>query len=93
VPDLIDRSKVASAAAVTFVAGAEDLRGREADLVVIDLSRVNDLDVLRTIESPRIIGFGRHDDRDRLAAGRASGCTEVFARSAFFSRVGQLLAE
>jgi hypothetical protein len=92
VPDLMDRSKVAAAGAVTFVQSAEDLRGRDADLVIVDLSRPGVLEVLGSIASSKIVGFASHVDRPLLEAARAAGCTEVMARSAFFSRLADLLA-
>jgi len=94
VPDLMDRSKVASAApGMTFVSSPADLPAASsgADLVVVDLSRPGVLEVLPAITAPTI-GFGRHDDRERLAAATAAGCNRVLARSAFFSQVAQLLA-
>jgi len=94
VPDLMDRSKVASASGtpVTFVARPTDLPAASAaaDLVVVDLSRPGVLEVLPAIAAPTI-GFGRHDDRERLAAATAAGCDRVLARSAFFSQVAELL--
>jgi len=39
----------------------------------------------------RVIGFGSHVDTDLLAAARLAGCEEVLARSAFFSRLDELL--
>lgn len=93
VPDLMDRSKVAAVAgAVTFVATPAELPAAAAgaSLVVVDLSRPGVLEVLGDIEAPTI-GFGRHDDRQRLAAASAAGCDRVLARSAFFAQVGQLL--
>ena len=66
------------------------------DLVVVDLSRPGVLDALgrRTpLEPrPRVVGFGSHVDRDLLDAARSAGCDEVLARSAFFGRLGDLLA-
>ncbi|MDQ1392380.1 MAG: hypothetical protein QOF30_1357 [Acidimicrobiaceae bacterium] len=93
VPDLMDRSKVSSAGPVTFVARPADLpaAAEGAALVVVDLSRPGVLEVLASIAAPTI-GFGRHDDRERLAAATAAGCDRVLARSAFFSQVAQLLA-
>ncbi len=92
VPDLMDRSKVSSVAPVTFVARASDLPGASegATLVVVDLSRPGVLEILPQIAAATI-GFGRHDDRERLAAASAAGCDRVLARSAFFSQVVQLL--
>jgi hypothetical protein len=92
VPDLMDRSKVASVGPVTFVARPSDLpaASQGATLVVVDLSRPGVLEVLPAIAAPTI-GFGRHDDRERLAAATAAGCGRVLARSAFFSQVSQLI--
>jgi hypothetical protein len=94
VPDLMDRSKVASAApGAVFVSSPADLPAASAtaDLVVVDLSRPGVLEVLPGIAAPTI-GFGRHDDRERLSAATAAGCDRVLARSAFFAQVAQLLA-
>lgn len=93
VPDLMDRSKVAAAGGVTFVADPAELpaAAEGSSLVVVDLSRPGVLEVLPQIAVPTI-GFGRHDDRERLAAARAAGCDRVLARSAFFSQLPDLLA-
>ena len=92
VPDLMDRSKVAAAAPGTvFVARAADLAGVEADLVVVDLGRPGVLDVIPALGG-RVVGFGSHVDREVLDAARAAGCDQVLARSAFFSRLGEILA-
>ena len=92
VPDLMDRSKVAAAGPVTFVATAAELpaAAEGSTLVVVDLSRPGVLEVLPNIAA-RTIGFGRHDDRERLAAATAAGCDRVLARSAFFSQLPELL--
>jgi hypothetical protein len=92
VPDLMDRSKVAAAGEVAFVARAGDLHGTVADVVVVDLSRPGVLEVLPALAGKRVIGFASHIDRPLLDAARAAGCTEVLARSAFFSRLAELLA-
>ena len=91
VPELIDRSKVAAAADVTFVSDPAELASADADLVVVDLSRPGVVDVLPQIRA-RTIGFGRHTQRDILDAARAAGCDEVLVRSDFFPRVRELLA-
>jgi hypothetical protein len=93
VPDLMDRSKVSATGPVTFVSRPGDLpaAAEGATLVVVDLSRPGVLEVLPAIAAPTI-GFGRHDDRERLAAASAAGCDRVLARSAFFTQVSQLLA-
>ena len=90
VPDLMDRSKVPGA---RFVATPSQLPGGAGTTVVVDLSRPGVIEVLpELVESgARVIGFGSHVDGATLDAARATGA-EVFARSAFFSRVGELLA-
>ena len=91
VPDLMDRSKVAAAGSVMFVRRVEELSGRHADLVIVDLSRPGVLEVLTSIVSPRIVGFASHVDRSLMDAARAAGCSEVLARSVFFRRVAEIL--
>ena len=91
VPELIDRSKVAAAAEVTFVGDPAELASADADLVVVDLSRPGVVDVLPQIRA-HTIGFGRHTQRDILDAARAAGCDEVMVRSDFFPRLKELLA-
>jgi hypothetical protein len=93
VPDLMDRSKVSSAAGerVRFVPSPEELAGAEADLVVVDLGRPGVLEALPHIK-PRTIGFGSHVDTELLDAAKNAGCDEVLARSAFFSQLPELLS-
>jgi len=102
VPDLMDRSKVAAAAAgrVTFARRAEDLVTEAptsgVDLVVIDLGRPGTLEAIVALAAldvrPTMLGFGSHVDRDVLAAARDAGCDVVLARSAFFTDVAAHLA-
>jgi len=91
VPDLMDRSKVAGAADVTFVSGPAALSTVEADLVVVDLMRPGVLEVLPTL-SARIIGFARHTEPALMAAAQAAGCDVVLPRSTFFARLDEFLA-
>ncbi|MGI9023577.1 MAG: hypothetical protein ACR2HV_10185 [Acidimicrobiales bacterium] len=94
VPDLMDRSRLSAAAdEVTFVTQPEGLAAAagEADVVVVDLTRPGVLEVVPTLTG-RVIGFANHTERDLMASALAAGCTTVLARSAFFSRVGELLA-
>ena len=97
VPDLMDRSKVAAAAAavgadVTFVARPADLAAAAAaDVVVVDLSRPGVLEALASLAGVRTVGFGSHVDRALLDAARAAGCDEVLARSTFFARLPEVL--
>ena len=92
VPDLMDRSRVASAGPVEFVGSAADLpdAAAGADLVIVDLSRPGVLEVLPDIGAPTV-GFGSHVDRALLAAAADAGCQQVLPRSAFFSRLPDLL--
>jgi hypothetical protein len=93
VPDLMDRSKVAAAAAaeVTFVDSPAALVEAPGDVIVVDLMQTGVLDVLPALTGRRVIGFGRHTERERLAAARAAGCTEVLPRSSFFPKLDELL--
>jgi len=93
VPDLMDRSRLSAAATdVTFVpepdALAEAARG--ADVVVVDLTRPGVLAVVATIDV-RVVGFANHTERELMESARAAGCETVLARSAFFSRIPDLL--
>lgn len=90
VPDLIDRSKVAGAlAGVHFVRRPEDLEGRRAELVIVDLGRPGVFEVLPSVRAERVIGFASHVDRDTLAGARAAGC-DAMPRSEFFRRLPEL---
>ncbi len=91
-PDLMDRSKLAAAGEVRFVNSAAELAAASTDarLVVVDLTRSGVLEALPDIHA-RVIGFANHTNRELMDAARAAGCDEVMARSAFFSRLRQLL--
>ncbi len=94
VPDLMDRSRVAAAAkAITFVNDLAQLAtaAAGADLVVVDLTRPGVLEAVATLSGP-VIGFANHTERELMDSARKAGCTTVLARSAFFSRLGELLA-
>lgn len=89
VPDLFDRSRFGSAA--QFVDRPEDLAAVPADLVVVDLNRLDDPGRVGSVAG-RLIGFASHVDADRLAAARAAGFDEALPRSVFFRRLPALLA-
>jgi len=94
VPDLMDRSRVASATKdITFVSdlAALPVAAEEADLVVVDLTRAGVLEIVPTLAGP-VIGFANHTERELMDSARSAGCTTVLARSAFFSRLNELLA-
>ncbi len=95
VPDLLDRSKVAAASsAVTFVPSpaqlAEAAEREGADLVVVDLTRPGVVEALSGVSVP-VVGFANHTRRDLMDAALAAGAAQVLARSAFFSRLDELL--
>lgn len=92
-PDLMDRSKIAAAGEVTFVNRPADLEALDdgVELVVVDLMRPGVLDVVPRLSVP-VIGFANHAEREVMERARAAGCRDVLARSAFFGRVGELLA-
>lgn len=95
VPDLMDRSKVASAPAdVTFVSRPADLATKVAevgaDLVVVDLTRPGVVDELTGVDAT-VIGFANHTNREAMDAALAAGADQVMARSAFFARLDDLL--
>jgi hypothetical protein len=95
VPDLMDRSKVAGAARnITFVATPADLADAAtpevADLVVVDVTRPGVVEALAHVSVP-VIGFSKHTNREAMEAALAAGADQVLARSAFFSRLDDLL--
>ncbi len=96
VPDLMDRSKVAAAADVTFVARPDDLAdtatANRADLVVVDVTRPGVVEALGDIPV-RVLGFSKHTNREAIDAALAAGADQVLARSAFFARLDTLLAD
>jgi hypothetical protein len=103
VPDLMDRSRIEAAlaprgATVVFAATAGHLADAASGVtvVLVDLEAPGALgavaSVIEAATHPRVIGFGSHVERSLLDEGRRAGCDEVMARSAFFRRLGALLA-
>jgi hypothetical protein len=99
VPDLMDRSRVAAVDGnIEFVVRAADLTERAAEssvrLVIVDLSRPGALEAIGKLGRLGVdtVGFASHVDRSLLEAAEAAGCRRVLARSAFFRRLGELLA-
>jgi DNA-binding NarL/FixJ family response regulator len=92
VPDLMDRSRILAVRSVEFVTSPVDLPAASAGaaLVIVDLGRPGVLEVLAQLSTP-VVGFGSHVDRALLDAARAAGCDQVLTRSAFFSRLDQVL--
>lgn len=97
VPDLMDRSKVANAPAeIRFVASPADLAGAAAaettDLVVVDVTRPGVVEAIAGVPV-RVLGFSKHTNREAIDAALAAGADQVLARSAFFSRLDDLLGD
>jgi hypothetical protein len=92
VPDLMDRSRLASAVpGIRFVRDASEVAG--ADLVVVDLGRTTDLAAVRAhAPTARIIAFGPHVDEAGFAAAERDGADRVLARSRFFRDIPAALA-
>lgn len=95
-PDLMDRSKIAAAVPdCRFVSRPEALVGLAGtDLVLVDLSKKGVLEVLADLAAGgvRVVAYGSHVDKALLARAEEAGCTEVMARSRFFSRLPDLLS-
>jgi hypothetical protein len=95
VPDLMDRSRVASAAPRTrFVSRPSDLAAAApgARLVVVDLSRPGVLEAVPEVARlAPVLGFGSHVDTAVLEAATRAGA-QALPRSRFFARLGELLA-
>jgi DNA-binding NarL/FixJ family response regulator len=95
VPDLMDRSRLSSGGRdVSFVDDparlAERAAADDADVVVVDLTRPGVLEAVAAVGVP-VVGFANHTERELMDAARAAGCRSVLARSAFFSRLGDVL--
>ena len=96
VPDLMDRSRVTAALSdVHFVASPSALASVEADVVAVDLTRPGVVAALAELASrpsrPRVVGFANHERRDLMEEARRAGADVVLARSAFFSRLPDVL--
>ena len=84
VPDLMDQSKLRLAMPdICFVKEISELIDIEVDLVVIDLSKSEVLEVLHKIDS-KILGFVSHIDKEIIAEAEQAGCEKVLPRSKFF---------
>jgi hypothetical protein len=94
VPDLMDRSRMAALGDVAFVTDLTSLAARAAaegaEVVVVDLTRPGALEAVAAVEA-RVVGFANHTERELMDAARAAGCDTVVARSAFFSRLRELV--
>ena len=94
VPELMDQSRLSAAVTdrIEFVRSIDPIKLVKADLVVVDLTRVDDLSaVRRAAPHSRIVAFGPHVDDAALEAARQAGIDEVMPRSRFFRQIDELL--
>jgi CheY-like chemotaxis protein len=94
VTDLMDRSRFGAVEAkVVFVRTAADAVANieEGDVVVLDLSRPDALDVAHAVRDTRMVGFLAHVETARIQAAKDAGVGEVLPRSRFFSHIVELL--
>lgn len=99
VPDLMDRSKVDAAAGQGVVharrpAQLAELVGPSTTVVLVDVGRPGVLDALGAVVATdvAVVGFASHVERDLIESARAIGVDEVLPRSAFFTRLPELVA-
>jgi DNA-binding NarL/FixJ family response regulator len=64
-----------------------------ADLVIVDIARVDADEVAETYPDIPILGFTTHTDTAGLRAAQAAGLDRVVARSALAERAPQLVEE
>ena len=78
-----------------------DMRANTPSLVILDLNnpRIDALAIVAvmkgdaTLAAVPTIGFAQHTEVDAINAARAAGVGQVLARSAFFDRLPELLAQ
>lgn len=89
VPNLMDRGKIlGSLPTPEWLNGPAAIARTDADLVIVDLSRLSDLSVLKETQG-WTVGYGPHVEEDLLAEAEEHGCKEVLPRSVFFRRLAQ----
>jgi hypothetical protein len=87
VTDLMDRSRITAAIddPITFVRGLDADALGAADVVLVDLTRFDDVEAVRAaVPDGRIVAFGPHVDDESLDLARVAGIDVVVARSQFF---------
>jgi len=89
IPNLMDRSRFVGEG-IRFVGAAREAAA--AGLVIVDLDRCHETEAFAALDG-HTIGFGAHVDTQRLEAAEFAGFDDVMARSAFFRRLPDLLAE
>ena len=91
VPDLMDQSKLRlEIPEICFIKEVSELFDLDVDLVVVDLSKPEVLDVLTEIKSTTL-GFASHIDKETITAAEKAGCTKVVPRSKFFRDLHSLV--
>ena len=70
----------------------EEAAALNPTLLIVDLDRCEDPEAFR-IDGPTVIGFGPHVDTELHQRAEACGYAEVLARSVFFRRLPELLAQ
>ncbi|HWO72051.1 MAG TPA: hypothetical protein VNN21_00670 [Dehalococcoidia bacterium] len=71
------------------------LRGREVDLVILDLDSGPEAGAVVMLCQPMgvpVLAFGRHTEAALLRSAREVGCAEVVPRSVFVERMADLVA-
>lgn len=63
------------------------------DLVIVDISRIDPVEVAETYPDVPILGFTNHTDTAGLRAAQAAGFDRVVARSALAERAGEIVGE
>lgn len=88
-PNLMDRGRIMSGLpSPLWLNNEQELADTDADLVVVDLTRVKDISILEDLDG-WIVGYGPHVDSELFEKASAAGCDEVLARSVFFKRLAQ----
>ena len=63
------------------------------DLVIVDIARVDPLEVADTYADVPILGYTNHTDTSGLRAAHAAGFDQVVAKSALVERARELVEE
>jgi len=87
IPNLMDRGKTLKTfPAIEWLSGDEAVRQTTADLVLIDLKRLDNLTSAANLEG-WTVGFAPHVEEDLLMQAADAGFDEVLPRSVFFKRI------
>ncbi len=100
VPDLMDRSRVAAAAArcgrpLVVVATAGELAAASDEAgatYLVDLARPGALEALAGLPGERTVGFAGHVERELVSRARSVSDARIMARSKLFGSLDDVLA-